>query len=201
MPGHIQPAIKPARKLSASLAGLLVADGEGFPTRPVPEARLDLEGFVLPGLSIERHRGTARAADARVPWYPRGTPIRNSRQVSIVSSAELAEIARALDIPEVKPEWLGANLVVDGIESLSMLPRGSRLFFPGDAVVAVEDQNAPCRGPGRVVAAQHPGRTNLDLDFVKVAKRLRGLVAWVERAGTIHSGDAIEIRLPEQWIY
>src|SRR6478672_8004749 len=129
--------IEPARKLPAKLAGLLIADGQGFPTRPVPEARLDLEGFVLPGLSIERHRGMARAADARVPWYPRGTPIRNSRQVSIVSSAELAEIARALGIPEVKPEWLGANLVVDGVERLSMLPRGSRLFFPGDAVVAV----------------------------------------------------------------
>ncbi len=194
-------AIQPARKLSASLAGLLIADGKGFPTRPVPEARLDLEGFVLPGLSIERHRGMARAADARVPWYPRGTPIRNSRQVSIVSSAELAEIARALDIPEVRPEWLGANLVVDGIESLSMLPRGSRLFFPGDAVVAVEDQNVPCRGPGRVIAAQHPGRAHLDLDFVNVARRLRGLVAWVERAGTVKAGDAVEIRLPEQWIY
>ena len=193
--------IEPARKLPAKLAGLLIADGQGFPTRPVPEARLDLEGFVLPGLSIERHRGMARAADARVPWYPRGTPIRNSRQVSIVSSAELAEIARALGIPEVKPEWLGANLVVDGVERLSMLPRGSRLFFPGDAVVAVEDQNSPCRGPGRVIAAQHPGRAQLDLDFVKVATRLRGLVAWVERAGTIHDGDAVEIRLPEQWIY
>ncbi len=156
---------------------------------------------MLPGLSIERHRGMARAADARVPWYPRGTPIRNSRQVSIVSSAELAEIARALGIPEVKPEWLGANLVVDGGERLSMLPRGSRLFFPGDAVVAVEDQNSPCRGPGRVIAAQYPGRAQLDLDFVKVATRLRGLVAWVERAGTIHDGDAVEIRLPEQWIY
>jgi hypothetical protein len=193
--------IEPARKLPAKLAGLLIADGQGFPTRPVPEARLDLEGFVLPGLSIERHRGMARAADARVPWYPRGTPIRNSRQVSIVSSAELAEIARALGIPEVKPEWLGANLVVDGVERLSMLPRGSRLFFPGDAVVAVEDQNSPCRGPGRVIAAQYPGRAQLDLDFVKVATRLRGLVAWVERAGTIHDGDAVEIRLPEQWIY
>ena len=59
--------IEPARKLPAKLAGLLIADGQGFPTRPVPEARLDLEGFVLPGLSIERHRGMARAAEPGCP--------------------------------------------------------------------------------------------------------------------------------------
>ena len=134
--------IEPARKLPAKLAGLLIADGQGFPTRPVPEARLDLEGFVLPGLSIERHRGMARAADARAPWFPRGTPIRNSRQVSIVSSAELAEIARALGIPEVKPEWLGANLVVDGVERLSMLPRIAPVF----------PRRRGCRGGGSELA-------------------------------------------------
>jgi hypothetical protein len=193
--------IQPARKIDGVLSALLIADMEGFQTRRVDEAALDLDGFVLPGLSIERHRGPSRAADARVPWYPRGTPIRNSRHVSIVSGAELAAIAGALDIPEVLPEWLGANMVVDGVPDLSMLPRGARLFFPGDLVIAVEDQNAPCRRPGRVIASRHRDREGLDLAFVKVAKRLRGLVGWVERAGTVQSGDAVQIRLPEQWIY
>ncbi|MCP8940234.1 MOSC domain-containing protein [Alsobacter sp. SYSU M60028] len=193
--------ITPARRIPATLAGLFVADGDGFVTRPVDEAELDLEGFVLPGIAIERHRGHARAADARTPWYRRGEPIRNSRQVSIVSTAELATIARGLDVPAVRPEWLGANMVIDGVENLSMLARGSRLFFAGGAVLAVEELNTPCRNPGRAIAKQYPDRAGLDLAFVKAAARLRGLVAWVERAGTVRAGDAVEVRVPEQWVY
>ncbi len=193
--------IVPARTLEARVTTLMIADGDGFETRPVDSATVDFEGFVLDGLRGERHRGLARKADARVPWFPRGTPIRNSRHVSIVAADELAAIAAALGIPVVDPAWLGANLVVEGVADLSMLPRGTRLFFPGFATLAVEDQNAPCRGPGKAIAARHPDRPGLDLDFVKVAKRLRGLVAWVERPGTMRAGDTVSLRLPEQWVY
>jgi hypothetical protein len=37
--------------------------------------------------------------------------------------------------------------------------------------------------------------------FPKMTKRLRGLVAWVEKPGTVRSGEAISVRVPEQWIY
>ena len=37
--------------------------------------------------------------------------------------------------------------------------------------------------------------------FPKVAKRLRGLVAWVEKPGTITAGEAVSVRVPEQWVY
>ncbi len=83
-------AVVPGRTIEARVAAVMVADGDGFETRAVEAAELDLEGFVLPGLRGERHRGHARKADARVPWFPRGTPIRNSRQVSIVCPQELA---------------------------------------------------------------------------------------------------------------
>jgi len=36
---------------------------------------------------------------------------------------------------------------------------------------------------------------------VRVAKRLRGLVAWVEKPGTVKAGERVTARLPEQWIY
>ena len=39
------------------------------------------------------------------------------------------------------------------------------------------------------------------LAFVKVAKRLRGLLAWVEKPGRIVPGEAVSVRIPEQWIY
>ncbi|TIS16311.1 MAG: molybdenum cofactor sulfurase, partial [Mesorhizobium sp.] len=37
--------------------------------------------------------------------------------------------------------------------------------------------------------------------FPKTAKRLRGLVAWVEKPGIIRTGEEISVRVPEQWIY
>jgi len=188
--------IHPARTLTARLAGLLTADGEGFVTRAVERLDLDLDG--IPG---DRHRGPARGADARVPWYPRGTPIRNERQVSAVSAEDLAAIRDGLGIPELLPEWLGANLVVEGVAHFSFLPRGTRLHFPSGAALALADQNAPCRNPGRVIQARHPHVKGLDLAFPKVARRLRGGVYWVERAGGIAAGDTIEVRLPEQWLY
>ena len=39
------------------------------------------------------------------------------------------------------------------------------------------------------------------LMFPKAAKRLRGLVAWVEKPGRIARGEAVSVRIPEQWIY
>ena len=35
--------------------------------------------------------------------------------------------------------------------------------------------------------------------FPKAAKRLRGLVAWVENPAI--AGEEISVRVPEQWIY
>jgi hypothetical protein len=190
------PRIAPSRKLAGRVVQTYVADGADFVTRAVPELAFDLDG--APG---DRHRGPSRPADARVPWYPRGTPIRNERQVSAVASDEIEAIRAALDVPALDPTWLGANLVIDGVPAFSFLPRGARLHFPSGAALAVADQNAPCRNPGRVIAARHPDRTGLELAFPKVAKRLRGLVLWVERAGAVRAGDAVELRLPEQWIY
>lgn len=193
--------IVPARKLTAIVGRVMIADGDTFETRDVPQISVDLEGIALDGLLGERHRGHARAADARVPWYPRGTPIRNARQISIVCSQELAEVAARMEIAEIRPEWLGANLVIEGVPSLSMLPRGTRLFFPTAASLAVEEQNVPCKGPGRMIARNVGGDAGMPFDFVRKAARKRGLVAWVERAGVIRVGDTVEIRIPEQWIY
>ena len=188
-----EDGIVAARRLTCRIEAVLVADGESFVTRPVDEVAVDLDGLVV---AQERHRGATRPADVRVPFYPRGTPIKNARQLSLVSVEDLAGVADDLAIPAVRPEWLGANLVISGLPRFSFLPRGTRLLFPDTAALAIEDQNAPCRGPGRVVQAAHPERPGLDLDFVKVAARRRGLVAWVERAGLIRAGDTVQVRVP-----
>lgn len=187
------PVAVPAQRFVARLARTLIADGESFATREVRQLVVTLEG--VPG---DRHAGYARAADARVPWYRRGTPIRNARQVSIVAPDELSEIARRLGVPEVRPEWIGANLVIEGVRRLTRLPPGTRLHLAGGAALAVEGENAPCRHAGAALAAQMPGREGLELDFVKMAKGLRGLVAWVECAGDLVAGTPVEVRVPEQ---
>ncbi len=167
-------------------------DAGSLVTTACPGIEIDFEGVIG-----DRHRGYTRPADARVPHYPRGTPIRNTRQLSLVSVEELRDIAAALQLPAVTGAWLGANLVIEGIPRLTRIPAGSRLFFPDGTALAVEGENLPCTGPGRVIAAQHPERADLAGRFPKAALHLRGLVAWVERPGKIRPGDSMEIRVAE----
>ena len=87
------------------VAALLIADGDDFVSRAAP--RLDLTFSGIPG---HRHVGATRPADARTPWHPRGTPIANTRHVSIVSVEECALVARALGLgylipPCSAPTW------------------------------------------------------------------------------------------------
>ncbi len=167
------------------VASLMTADGRDFVTRPV--ASLDL---TLDGIAGDRHAGAVRAADARTPWHPRGTPIANTRQLSIVSVEDCAEVAALLGIPALDPALLGANLVVAGLAGLSLLAPASRLLFPSGAVVFVTEQNAPCRHPADKLARAH-GQPRLAGAFVNAAIGRRGVVGLVERAGTVGVGDAV----------
>ena len=194
--GEAGIAVTPVIKRTGRLERLAVGVGDAVETRPVEAIDLSLEG-----ISGDRHAGFVRPADVRVPWHKRGDPIHNERQISIVSVEELAAIAAGLGLPAVEPEWLGANLLVAGIPAFSSIPRGTRLFFPSGATLAVTDQNAPCRLAGGALARAVSGGGGLPFQFVAVAKRLRGVTAYVDRAGVIAAGDSISVRVPEQWIW
>ena len=190
--------ILPVKKLDGRVAAIFAAHGQDFVTQAVDALKLGFEG-------IERdiHAGHIRRSSSREPWYPRGTEMRNERQLSIVAADELAIVAERMAIAEVRPEWIGANLVLEGVPRLSMLPSGTLLFFANGATVKVDAQNGPCRVAGQSVA-ERAGMADVAagaLLFPKVAKRLRGLVAWVEKPGTITSGETVSVRVPEQWIY
>jgi hypothetical protein len=190
--------IIPARKLVAKAAALYVAPSDHFQTRPADELRLGFDG-----ISGDFHAGPTRRSGGREPWYPRGTEMRNERQLSIVAADELAVVAERMGLAEIKPEWIGANLVIEGVPNLSMLPAGTLLFFKGGVTIKVDAQNGPCRIAGRSIA-ENAGMADVEagaLLFPKAAKRLRGVVAWVERPGTIKAGEEISVRVPEQWIY
>ena len=184
------------RKLKATVAGLYRTPDKGFVTTAVET--LDL-GFG--GIDGDRHGGPTRRSGGREPWYRRGTEMRNERQLSLLAPDELQATADALEIAELRPEWIGGNLLVEGIADLSWLPARSLLFFAGGVTLKIDGDNAPCRSAGRSVARQVEGRDDIELGFVAAARHRRGLVAWVEKPGRITIGEAFEARLPEQWIY
>jgi len=195
-PDHIE--IVPARKLAGRVAGTYIAAGNGFETQAC-----DALDLTFDGIRGDFHSGTTRRSGGREPWYARGTEIRNERQISIIAPDEMAIVASRMGIAEMRPEWLGANLTIEGVRRLSMIPSGTLMFFEGGVTLKVDGQNKPCRIAGRAIAegAGMADREAGALLFPKSAGRLRGLVAWVEKPGVIRSGEAVSLRLPEQWIY
>ena len=120
-----------------------------------------------------------------------------------MAADELAMAARDMGIERIEPGWIGANLVIEGIPLLSMLPPRTQLFFEGGVTLRIDGDNAPCRIAGAQIARSFPDmdETRLALSFVSAAKRRRGVVAWVEKPGVISAGEAVTARIWEQWIY
>lgn len=159
---------------------------------PLDRVEAGFEGF-----AGEDHGGLVRPSCSRVQnIHPeRGTPIRNTRQVTILSEEELAAIAGALGLPRLAPELLGASMVVSGLPDLSHLPPGTRLRAPSGATIAVDLENGPCNWPGKEIEADHPGHGKA---FRRAAEGRRGVTGWVERTGAIARGDRLDVFLPDQ---
>ena len=166
----------------------------GLEKQMVRESRL-----LFSGMEGDCHGGLTRKSDSRMlKQFKRGTLVKNARQLSILSTEELAEVSNAMGIPNVRPEWVGANLVTRGIPDLTLLPPSTRLQFPSGAMIVVDMENLPCRYPADIIEKNHPEQTT---GFVKAAKHKRGVVGWVEAEGAIRMGDAITIWIPPQRPY
>lgn len=180
-----------ARRVNA-VSVLCAADPDSIVSAPVAQLELDFGGVLG-----DRHHGLTRPSNTRqLRYYPRGTTIRNRRQLSVVAVDELTEIAEQLGLPYLEPGWLGANLLVDGVPALSALPIGTRLLFAGGAGLVCEGVNQPCRLPAEVIQAQFPW-SRAQAGFVKAAYGRRGIVASVELPAPIASGEAFTVHLPE----
>ena len=169
-------------------------DDDSIETRRIDEVAASFEG-----LAGERHSSLASLSDVRYrKQYDKDTPIRNTRQISMLSVEDLAEIAANLGIDRIEPEWLGGNLLVSGIPKFTEVPPSSRLIFSSGASIVVDNENEPCRYPAAVVEKHYPGTGSR---FVAAARNLRGTVGWVEREGGIRLGDKIALHIPPQRIY
>ena len=98
------------RKIRGSVQGLFAAKGDHFETEPVDSITLTFEG-----IEGDHHSGHTRRSGGREPWYPRGTEIRNARQLTILSPDELADAAATMEIDRIEAEWIGGNMLLDGI--------------------------------------------------------------------------------------
>lgn len=172
--------------------GRVAARQESLRADPLDAVEAGFEGF-----AGEDHGGLTRPSCSRVlNLYPeRGTPIRNTRQLSILSAEELAQIAAALDLAALSPALLGASMVVSGLADFSHLPPGTRLQAPSGATIAVDLENGPCNWPGKEIEADHPGHGQA---FRRAAAGRRGVTGWVERPGRIALGDDLAVFLPDQ---
>lgn len=148
------------------------------------------------GFAGESRGGLTRPSCSRVSQqYPRGTEIRNTRQLSIVSAEELAAIAAEMGIAALDPAWIGASMVVEGIADFSHVPPSSRLQTQTGTTLTIDMQNRPCHLPAAVIDADLPGRGRA---FKAAAEGRRGVTAWVEREGVLRLGDTVRLHIPDQ---
>ena len=158
---------------------------------PVVEMPLTFAGF-----SDEVHAGETRLSCGRVTQqHPRGTVIRNVRQLCVVSAEELAVISEKLGMDAIDPAWVGASMVIEGIPDFSHVPPSSRLQGPDGTTLVVDMENHPCQEPAVTMALASGGQGKA---FKAAAKGLRGVTAWVERPGTLRLGENLSLHAPSQ---
>ncbi len=150
----------------------------------------------LDGIEGESHGGTARPSCSRFTMlHPKGTEVRNSRQVTFLSVEELAVVAARLGLDDLDPALLGAQVVVRGIPDLSHLPPGARLQSAAGTTFGIDLQNGPCHLVSREIEIDAPGHGK---GFRTEARGLRGVTGWVERAGRLAVGDELALFVPTQ---
>jgi hypothetical protein len=178
---------------TATLVSVNIGKTIEFVKDSIGSAQAELDGF-----EGDKHRSYMRGA-YEGESYPAGTVRRNDRQWSAVSSEELSEISKKMNLQKpLTAQELGANLCFIGVPNLSQLPKGTKLLFPSGAALIVEEYNPPCHDMSEQISKTHitsSGETPGRLDFLKAAKKLRGLIGVIDVAGLIIEGDEVQIKI------
>lgn len=169
----------------------------------VPMDRADIRSLPLEtahltyaGIADDFHSGLTRPSCVRVKaQYPQGTEIRNTRQLSILSAEELAEIAAEIGLESLDPRLLGASMILEGIPDFTHIPPASRLQSDSGTTLTIDMLNGPCNLPAREIEREKPGHGK---GFKAAAKGKRGVTAWVEREGTLRLGERLRLHVPGQ---
>lgn len=186
------PALKKTRH-EAEIVWLGTVPDREAALASTPAATLDLS---FAGPAGEDHGGETRPSCSRVlGLYPRNTPIRNTRQLSVVSEEDLSAIAAEMGLDALDPAWLGTTMVIRGLPDFTHVPPGSRLQGPDGSTITVDMENRPCTLPARVIEDVRPG---FGKAFKRAAEGRRGVTAWVEREGRLTVGERLRLFIPDQ---
>ena len=176
---------------SVAWLGLVPDRSASLRAEPVERVELTFAGPVG-----EAHAGLTRPSCSRVTsQYPKGTEIRNTRQVSVLSLEELSATAQQMGVDALDPALVGANILLEGIPDFTHLPPSSRLQAESGATLVVDMENRPCQLPAREIERVSAGIGKL---YKAAAKGRRGFTAWVEREGTLVLGERVRLHVPDQ---
>lgn len=172
--------------------GRVVTDSGTMRSEPLTKAMA-----LFGGIEGEAHGGATRASCVRVTsQYPKGTIIKNVRQMSVMSAEEITQIARTMGLSDIDPALLGASLIIEGIADFTHVPPSSRLQCEATgATITLDMLNRPCVLPGREIEIEHEG---FGAKFKPAAVGKRGVTAWVEREGLLRVGDVMRLHVPDQ---
>jgi hypothetical protein len=160
---------------------------------------VDAVEATLDGFSGEAHGGATRLSCVRVTsQYPKGTIIRNVRQLTVLSAEELAATAATMGLEAIDPALLGASMVIEGIPDFTHVPPSARLLGPSGACLTIDMENRPCNLPAREIEQEAAGFGNR---YKAAAKGKRGVTAWIERAGRFAVGDRLVLYVPDQPVW
>ena len=155
--------------------------------------------LAVEGKKGDRHFGfTTKSGGRTGSQHKRGTEIRNNRMWLAVSSYEVQQIAKGMNLEnKLLPQHIGANLVIDGFDKLSTMPLPKCLVFsphdnfemarPDNVWLIAYAETKPCTVTGKALASYF-GQPELANTFVKAANGMRGLVGTVETGGVIKPG-------------
>ncbi len=171
--------------------GHVSAGEDSLRARPVSHLDLSFDGD-----SGARHEGTLRPSCSRMTMlYPKGTQIRNVRQLSVLSQEEMDAVAAQIGLESLDPALLGVSVVLRGIPDFTHVPPSSRLQAASGLTLTIDMENRPCHFPGKEIEAEAPGHGK---GFKAAAADRRGVTAWVERPGKIALGDRMRLFVPTQ---
>ena len=185
--------------IEAGYSGEVVWLGQTPSEGSLRAAAVDAVELGFHGLAGARHEGENRPSCVRVKnLYPKGTEIRNVRQLTILSAEELAGIAADIGLETLDPGLLGASILLKGIPDFTHVPPSARLQGPSGVTLTIDMENRPCNLPAREIEAGTPGHGK---DFKAAAQGRRGVTAWVERPGALKLGDALTLFIPDQRVW
>lgn len=176
-------------RIIATVIGLYLSHAPHQPNSPIHQLELDPRGGVIG----DSHGGT-------VIYDPDEGIIPNPRQFTIVSPAELAEIAAALRVPFINPVWLSANIVLSGIDRLTTtLVPGTRLVdATGQPILEIKGITEPCLDMGKRLAELLPVHQLDAKRFPKLAYNKRGVHGLVLEPTVLHMYDTLTAVLPDE---